>query len=44
MFNFDNIFSATTNVKTFKDKHTPLTWKDYMRYVTVFIGLIGMTN
>lgn len=44
MFNFDHIFSATSNLKTFKDeKHSKL-WKDYMRYLVVFVGFKGMTN
>lgn len=44
MFNFDHIFSATSNLKTFKDAKTSKLFKDYMRYVVVFVGLRGLTN
>lgn len=44
LFNYDHIFSATSNLKFFKDKETSQSWKDYMRYVTVFVGLKGLTN
>lgn len=43
LFNFDNIFSAPVGLKTFNDKQVSELWKDYMRYIVVFIGFKGLT-
>lgn len=44
MFNFEHIYSATSNIKMLKDPTTKAAWVDYVRYITVFVGLKGITN
>lgn len=39
MFNYDNIFSPPMNLRTLKNSTISKTWKDYMRYVILFIGI-----
>jgi hypothetical protein len=44
MFNFDNIFSATMNIRALKNESVPEKWKNYMRYIIIFVGFGGLSN
>lgn len=43
-FTFDDLFSAAASLTRFKNSSTSLAWKDYVRYIVVFVGLRGLTH
>lgn len=44
IFNFDRIFSAPFVIYTFLSHETPKHMKNYMRFVSIFMGLRGFTH
>ena len=44
LMNFDNLFSATHIIGLFKEPMVSEKVKDYMRYVSIFVGLRGFTK